>query len=104
MTSDAVHTGPVHAAPASPPEPAKPTVSPAVPPAAPPPPAPTRHKKPVLWAAAAVGLVVACWIISWIVFRFSHSITDDAFVEAHIVNVAPQMVSGRIVRFLVEED
>ena len=34
----------------------------------------------------------------------SHSITDDAFVEAHIVNVAPEMVSGRIVRFLVEEN
>ena len=34
----------------------------------------------------------------------NHSITDDAFVEAHIVNIAPEMVSGRIVRFLVEED
>src|SRR5207249_4836699 len=33
-----------------------------------------------------------------------HSTTDDAFVEAHIVNVAPEMVSGRIVRFLVEEN
>jgi membrane fusion protein (multidrug efflux system) len=30
--------------------------------------------------------------------------TDDAFVEEHIVNVAPEMVSGRIVRFLVEEN
>jgi membrane fusion protein (multidrug efflux system) len=34
----------------------------------------------------------------------SHSITEDAFVEAHIVNVAPEMVSGRLVRFLVEEN
>ena len=34
----------------------------------------------------------------------SNSITDDAFVEAHIVNVTPEMVSGRIVRFLVEEN
>jgi len=41
---------------------------------------------------------------SWVEFRRTHSITDDAFVEAHIVNIAPQMVSGRIVRFLVEED
>src|SRR5262249_35486250 len=31
-------------------------------------------------------------------------ITDDAFVEAHIVNVAPEMVSGRVVRFLVDEN
>jgi multidrug resistance efflux pump len=30
------------------------------------------------------------------------SITDDAFVEAHIVNVAPEVVSGRIVRLLVD--
>jgi membrane fusion protein (multidrug efflux system) len=36
--------------------------------------------------------------------RRSHSITDDAFVEAHIVNVAPQAVSGHIVRFLVDEN
>jgi membrane fusion protein (multidrug efflux system) len=36
--------------------------------------------------------------------RLNHSITDDAFVEAHIVNVAPQSVSGHIVRFLVEEN
>jgi membrane fusion protein (multidrug efflux system) len=31
-------------------------------------------------------------------------VTEDAFVEAHIVNVAPEMVSGRIVRFLVDEN
>jgi membrane fusion protein (multidrug efflux system) len=30
--------------------------------------------------------------------------TEDAFVEAHIVNVAPEMVSGRIVRFQVQEN
>jgi membrane fusion protein (multidrug efflux system) len=30
--------------------------------------------------------------------------TDDAFVEAHIVNVAPEMVSGRVVRFVVDEN
>jgi membrane fusion protein (multidrug efflux system) len=43
-------------------------------------------------------------LYSWWSHRQSHSITDDAFVEAHIVNVAPEMVSGRIVRFLVEEN
>jgi len=30
--------------------------------------------------------------------------TEDAFVEAHIVNIAPQSVSGRLVRYLVEEN
>jgi membrane fusion protein (multidrug efflux system) len=37
-------------------------------------------------------------------YRLGHSVTDDAFVEAHIVNVAPEMVSGRLVRFLVDEN
>jgi membrane fusion protein (multidrug efflux system) len=40
----------------------------------------------------------------WARQRASHSLTEDAFVEAHIVNVAPEMVSGRIVRFLVQEN
>ena len=42
--------------------------------------------------------------MSWVEYRRNHSITDDAFVEAHIVNVAPQLVSGRIIRFLVDEN
>jgi membrane fusion protein, multidrug efflux system len=52
-------------------------------------------------AAAALGVPAA---IRWVDDRRTHSLTDDAFVEAHIVNVAPQLVSGRIVRFLAGED
>jgi membrane fusion protein, multidrug efflux system len=51
-----------------------------------------------------MALLVAFFGARWWTFRSSHSITDDAFVEAHIVNVAPEMVSGRLVRFLVEEN
>jgi membrane fusion protein (multidrug efflux system) len=40
----------------------------------------------------------------WWTYRISHSITDDAFVEAHIVNIAPQSVSGHLVRYFVEEN
>src|SRR5205823_8079232 len=40
----------------------------------------------------------------WVEQRATQSLTDDAFVEAHIVNVAPEMVSGRLVRFLIEEN
>ena len=40
----------------------------------------------------------------WVDFRRTHSITDDAFVEAHIVNVASQLVSGRIIRLLADEN
>ena len=54
----------------------------------------------LLAALIAVGFPAA---MSWVEFRRTHSITDDAFVEAHIVNVAPEIVSGRIIRFLVDE-
>jgi membrane fusion protein (multidrug efflux system) len=58
-----------------------------------------------VWCAAGgIAIVAAYFAIHWWTYRISHSITDDAFVEAHIVNVAPEMVSGRIVRFLVEEN
>jgi membrane fusion protein (multidrug efflux system) len=52
-----------------------------------------------------VGLVAVALVpvSSWIEYRRNHSITDDAFVEAHIVNVGPQLVSVRIIRFLVDE-
>jgi membrane fusion protein (multidrug efflux system) len=49
-------------------------------------------------------LIAAYFGYHWFTNRASTSITDNAFVEAHIVNVAPEMVSGRIVRFLVEEN
>src|SRR5271166_2607192 len=55
----------------------------------------------LLIALLAVGLPFS---MSWVSYRRTHSITDDAFVEAHIVNVGPQVVSGRVVRFLVDEN
>jgi membrane fusion protein (multidrug efflux system) len=57
------------------------------------------------WCAAGVVALVAVYFgFRWFNYRASNSITDDAFVEAHIVNIAPEMVSGRIVRFHVEEN
>jgi membrane fusion protein (multidrug efflux system) len=57
------------------------------------------------WCAAGVVVLVAAFYgFHWFNFRASNSITDDAFVEAHIVNIAPEMVSGRIVGFHVEEN
>ena len=58
----------------------------------------------VRWAALAVAILIVLFLLRWTSYRFSHSITIDAFVEAHIVNVAPEMVAGRIVRLLVEEN
>ncbi len=73
-------------------------------------PAPPAGRRPRLRRLVAVVLLIALAAaavpaaVGWVRYRRAHSITDDAFVEAHIVNVAPQMVSGRIVRFLVEEN
>src|SRR5260370_5024124 len=72
-------------------------------------PAPSRRLPRLLrwavWCAAAgIAIVAAYFGILWWSYRVSHCITDDAFVEAHIVNVAPEMVSGRLVRFLVDEN
>src|SRR5229473_2713398 len=50
----------------------------------------------------AVPALAIVWF--WWSDRLTHSITDDAFVEAHIVNVAPQTVSGHLVRVFVEEN
>ena len=60
----------------------------------------------ILALAAVVGLVAvgSVPVMSWIEYRRNHSITDDVFVEAHIVNVAPQVVSGRLLRYLVDEN
>jgi membrane fusion protein (multidrug efflux system) len=55
-------------------------------------------------ALLVLAVLAVVFVLPWAVRRASHSLTDDAFVEAHIVNVAPEMVSGRIVRFLVEEN
>ena len=86
--------------------------TPAAPMNPPPQPAPAAPAPPrrlltrPLWLGGLVVLaglaIFIAW--SWWSYRLKHSITEDAFVEAHIVNVAPQTVSGHIVRFLVEEN
>jgi membrane fusion protein, multidrug efflux system len=53
---------------------------------------------------SALGLIAVALIARWAIGRATSSITDDAFIEAHIVNVAPQSVSGDLVRNLVEEN
>ncbi len=65
---------------------------------------PHRRKVLLLTAVGVAAVVAAIFLLPWFTYRFSHSITEDAFVEAHIVNVAPEMVSGHIVRMLVEEN
>ncbi len=78
-------------------------------PASPPPPSAAAPRTSARRLVALVGLAVLSvgiifLVIQWAHYRLGHSITEDAFVEAHIVNVAPQSVSGHIVRILVEEN
>jgi membrane fusion protein (multidrug efflux system) len=73
------------------------------------PPAPShRHHhlgRWIVWCLiVGIALVAAYFGFHWWSDRQTHSITEDAFVEAHIVNIAPQTVSGHLVRFLVEEN
>jgi membrane fusion protein, multidrug efflux system len=67
---------------------------------------PRRLLSQFFWLGGLVVLAGLAIFIAypWWSYRQAHSITADAFVEAHIVNVAPQTVSGHIVRFLVEEN
>ncbi len=53
--------------------------------------------------AISLAVLALVLIIRWWQFRLSHSLTDDAFVEAHIINLAPETVSGRIVRVFADE-
>jgi membrane fusion protein (multidrug efflux system) len=55
-------------------------------------------------ATALVLLLAAPFAWEWLAYWHTHSITDDAFVQTHVVNVAPQEVSGHLVRYLVQED
>src|SRR5262249_46212878 len=81
-------------------------------PASAPAPAPAPKAKPssllsrllLLVDVLVLAVLVAPPALRWGYERATNSITEDAFVEAHIVNVAPEMVSGRIVRFQVQEN
>jgi hypothetical protein len=52
-----------------------------------------------------VALVVVAAVLfgRWLVYRLSHSITGDAFVESDMINLAPQ-VAGEIVDMLVQDN
>ncbi len=81
--------------------------APAPPSAQPAPAAPRRRLlSRLLLLGGLLGLagLAMPFVYSWWSYRRTHSITDDAFVEAHIVNIAPQSVSGHLVRFFVEEN
>ena len=56
--------------------------------------------------AAVIGLAVLVAVVifgsNWLYYRFTHAITDDAFVESDLINVSPR-VPGHIKQLLVDE-
>ena len=55
---------------------------------------------------AGIGLAVLMVVIifgsSWLYYRFTHAITDDAFVESDLINVSPR-VPGHVKQLLADE-
>lgn len=97
-------TNPTAGSPSGSPNPA-----PASPVNAPAPPAATPETKwwEPSWRLAVLvvlAIVVVALIVQWAVHRANSSMTDDAFIEAHLINLAPEAVSGHLVRYLVEEN
>ncbi len=66
---------------------------------------PTRawlRSRPVLIAAGLAGLLLLITLVWWIGYRLTHSITDDAFIESDMIELAPR-VEGQIAEMLVED-
>jgi membrane fusion protein (multidrug efflux system) len=62
---------------------------------------PRRRLVPILVLALALTAFGA-WAAVWVAYRFTHSISKDAFVDSHLVNVAPQ-AAGTLVEMAVQE-
>jgi len=65
-------------------------------------PAMTTGKKVFLVFFLIVLIIFAVIAVKWFHYRFTHAITDNAFVESDMINVAP-LVSGYIQKIHVQE-
>lgn len=68
-------------------------------------PQPTPKKQPsrqTLIAGAIAVLVLFSLTVWWLGYRLDHSVTDDAFIESDMVELAPR-VEGQIVEMLVKD-
>ncbi|CAN5295506.1 EmrA/EmrK family multidrug efflux transporter periplasmic adaptor subunit [soil metagenome] len=57
------------------------------------------------WLFLVFGLIAVgslYWSLDWFRYRFTHSISKDAFVDTHLINLSPQ-VEGSIVEVFVQE-
>lgn len=65
-------------------------------------PSPAKGNRPKTIALVIGAISLAASLLWWGTYRWDHSITDDAFVQSRLVNLAP-MVPGHAVEVLVEE-
>jgi membrane fusion protein (multidrug efflux system) len=61
----------------------------------------TRRMLPLV-ILIIVAIVALLWGGDWVAYRFTHSISKDAFIESHLVNLSPQ-VAGNVVEVYVQE-
>ena len=73
-------------------------------------PSPARRRSPLAVGLAVVVIfsllvgLAAPAVYRFVTFRTTHSLTDDAFIEGTLIHIAPKLVTGRLVRFPVEEN
>jgi membrane fusion protein (multidrug efflux system) len=66
-------------------------------------PAPPRRRRWLVLVLVILALASGTvWAVLFLRYRLTHSISKDAFVESHLINVAPQ-VAGTVVEMLVQE-
>ncbi len=66
------------------------------------PPAQRRRRRLILIGVCLIALAAVLWGSNWLAYRYTHSISKDAFVDSYLINIAPQ-VAGDIVEVFVRE-
>lgn len=62
-----------------------------------------RKRPRWIWIASClVAVAVALWAMNWSAYRFTHSVSKDAFIDSHLINLSPQ-VAGDVVEIFVQE-
>lgn len=65
---------------------------------------PPLLRRPIFWIVLAIAIIVAVAVgIPLWLYERSHESTDDAFIDAHVVSVSPQ-VAAHVVKLLVDDN
>lgn len=61
-----------------------------------------RKKRIGIVVAAVIALIAIVWGVDWLVYRLTHATTNDAFVEADLINLSP-LVPGHVAKLYFDE-